>query len=113
MLRRKMIFTLVFSIAWSISSFAGIEDWTGSFTVLDSSRNKHRVHHTSKYIIFSFLYTGRCVYLEQGSQMHGFEIKDDINLCTNASVEEFTNEVKKLGPVVSNEITLGPTYPKE
>lgn len=90
--------------------FAGVEDWYGKFIIQDSAGEKHMVQHIPTATQFIFLRVGTCLYLSKGSKIDNFTSPEDVNLCTASNIETFTTEVQKLGVILNNAITLGPTY---
>lgn len=103
-----LCFMLVFS--WISCSIAGSEDWSGTFTIKDSSGSVNTASHTPTYVQFSFIKVGKCLHLGKGSNLNGIEIKENVDLCTNSNIETFINEAQKLGLIVNQTITRGPSY---
>lgn len=107
---KKIIIIASFSLLIATNAFAGKEDWTGSFSVNLGTGSPGEIIHTPKEVSFLFMHAGKCLHLGKGSKINGIEIKENTDLCTDSNVATFSNEVAKLGPIVKQSITLGPTY---
>ncbi len=90
--------------------FAGPADWDGVFTLKDAAGAISAVKHTQTRVYFSFLSASKCMQLYKGSKFNQFEIKENVSLCTEATVESFTQEVEKLGSIIDKSILLGTNY---
>ena len=110
MIIKKIGLGLVLSLLWSTISFANVEDWKGSFTIINLNNETQKVTHTPTYVQYLFFTAGECIYLDKGTVLNGMKLQDNVNLCTNLNVEKFEGEVKKLGSILNKEVTLGPTY---
>ncbi|MDR3442070.1 MAG: hypothetical protein P4L65_03545 [Legionella sp.] len=106
----KTIVALALSFVCATSAFAGKEDWNGAYKVQVSETEIWDVIHTPTRTKVLFFSTGGCTHFGKGANLNGVMIKDDIDICVAENVPNFTNEVQKLGTIVSKKITLGPTY---
>lgn len=108
-LKKSLLTLLILMGLASGASFAGKEDWNGLYKlrfgdqVIDAS-------HTSTKVQFLFFSAGKCVNLQKGSKINGVEIKDDVRLCTDNNITQFSQELQKLGAIVSQDVKPGPTY---
>lgn len=110
-MKAKQILALVLGFLFATTTFAGIEDWKGTYTVNASATESRTIIHTPTNVQFLFISAGKCIHLAKGSKMNGVEIKEDVNLCVSSSVETFTAEVQKLGSILNKSIIVGSTYP--
>ena len=110
MLIKKIAILVVLGLSLATSAFAGPEDWNGAFTFQDSTGEEHSIVHAPNYIQFMFLRVGSCLLMRKGSKMNGMIIPENVEFCTSANVEKFTNEVQKLGLITNKIVKLGPTY---
>lgn len=108
---KKSVLALVLGCSWFTSSFAGTEDWNGAFTFQLSDGKVYAVNHAPTRVQFLFFNVGGCLHFGKGSSINGLKFKEDVDLCTNSTVDAFTNEVQKMGAIVNKEITIGSTYP--
>lgn len=109
---KKYILTAMLFV-WSISSFAGPEDWKGLYNFKDTNGKTHTIIHSSNTVSFMFMHSGGCIALMKGSIINDLKIEEDVKLCTNANVEKFTQEVAKLGLITHKNIILGSSYSDE
>lgn len=113
MAMKKIMFTFILSLIWPLLSFAGTEDWDGTFLIQTSNNATETVEHTPSKVRF-LLFTSRgCLYLGKGTRLNGVEIKENVRLCTRSNPKTFEAEVKKLGLITDQTITLGPSYPTD
>lgn len=106
----KTILSMILSLSLVASAFAGSEDWSGTFTIQAHNGSVQSIEHSPNGVSFLFFRVGSCLFLSKGSRVNGLVMKEDINLCRDMDVEQFTVEVQKLGSILSKTITLGPTY---
>jgi len=108
-------FLLSSMLAFASSLFAVVEDWTGKFEVMSPSGRKNLIeHYPNRVSLFGGAMTaGQSISLPKGSNLNGMILSDNVRLAKVMNVEQFTNEVKKFGPIVSQNITLGSTYTVE
>lgn len=106
----KTIVALVLSFVCATSAFAGKEDWNGAYKVKVSETEVWDVLHTPTRTQVLFFSSGVCTHLGKGAKLNGVVIKENIDICVAENALNFTNEVQKLGTIVSKKITLGPTY---
>jgi hypothetical protein len=111
MLLKNLALIIVLGFSGITSAFAGVEDWTGVFTVQDPTGGLQNVNHTPNRVRFMFFSAGTCIKLAKGSRVNGIEFKEDISLCSGSDIQTFTNEVQKIGVILNKEVTVGPTYP--
>jgi len=103
-----LIFTL--GLMWPLLSCAGTEDWHGTFLIQTRNNTSETVEHTPSKVHFLYFTTSGCLYIGKGTKIKGLDIKENVRLCKRSTVETFTNEVKKLGLLTDQTITLGPSY---
>lgn len=110
MILKKIRPTLAIIMVFASSySFAGTEDWNGKFKINFGSQTVE-ASHTPQKIQFLFFSAGKCMNLKKGTRINGVEIKEDVSLCTENSIPKFSQELQKLGAILSQDVKRGSTY---
>ncbi|PJD91381.1 MAG: hypothetical protein CK424_07100 [Legionella sp.] len=107
---KKIVLALAASSIWLTSAYAGSEDWKGVFVVRGSDGNEYTIRHTPSNVRFLFMSAGQCMHLSKGSSINGLVMPENIDLCTNLNVDDFTKEMQKLGVIINESIEMGQTY---
>ncbi len=103
----------IFSLLLLFSSilFAGSEDWKGIFTIQNSTGAQDTITHTpTDLVVFSTVYTKKFAFSGGEIYLNGFSPTQDGVLDVNMKIEEFTEQVKKFGVIVNQQVTPGATY---
>ena len=107
---KKVLAVVALSLGLIPTAFAKQADWNGKF-VINHDQQTITVEHTPNGVIFQdMIYTKACIKFGKGVTFNGIKFDDDVKLCTDTNVENFSTELDKLGVVVSRTIKLGPTY---
>ena len=107
---KKTFVAIALGLVLAVNAFAGTEDWNGTFIFQDSTGESRAVAHTPTGIQFLFFSVQKCLHLGQGAKINGMVIPEDVLLCTDLNVEEFIEQVNKLGFITNKTVTLGPSY---
>lgn len=92
------------------TAYADMADWTGEFLV-DNNNQTLSIGHTPQGVNLNhMLYAGVCLHLSKGASINDITFNQNIDICTQSNVGTLTNEVSKIGQIVSNNVTLGPNY---
>jgi hypothetical protein len=59
-----------------------------------------------------FFNSGGCLFFGKDSSIHGLKMPQDVSLCTNYNVDEFTIEIEKFSKILNKKVILGPSYSK-
>lgn len=106
----KTIQALALGFLCVTSSYAGKEDWKGTYKVKVSETETWDVIHTPTHAKVFFLSVASCLHLSKGASLNGVIMKEDMDFCVAENVPKFTKEIQKLGTIVSTKITLGSSY---
>ena len=98
MILKKAAIGIMVSFCMMTTAFGGTEDWNGTFTVVNGKGSVVTVTHTPTSVSMMGMTAGTCLQV------------NNIKLCTKSKVEEFSNELLKLGMVINKSVSLGPTY---
>lgn len=98
-------------ISFSSLAFAGNEDWTGKFYLLNTRGETSTIIHNKNGLdLFGFMHIGKRFSFSKGSSLNGFVASENGVLEVEMNIQDFTREVSKLGTVTNKEIAPGSTY---
>lgn len=101
---KKIALAFCLFLGFSSYSFAANSNWTGQYQVKMPNEQVEVVTHTPNFVRFMFFTVGKCLFLHKGSSINGIVFKEDVQLCTDSSIDEFTTEVAKLGTIINRSI---------
>lgn len=107
---KKISVGLLVSFISVTNVFAEKNDWDGTFHVRNALDKVETIKHTSDKVSYQFISAGKCIKIDKGVKLNGVLFENDFNICVNQNVNEFENEVQKIGVIVDKVINLGPTY---
>lgn len=113
MIIKKAITSASLILSLAATAFAGSEDWNGQYIFQAANGQSYTVTHSPTRVSFLFFSAGVCLALSKNSSINGMVIPADVTLCRADNIETFTNEVQKLGTIISKTITMGSSYPSQ
>ncbi len=109
---KKYIFTAIIIFFTVGNALADRSDWNGRF-IINGVDKSILVEHTHTKIIIENMLSAKEFNFSKGSSFNGIKFKEDVHLSYDFNVDNFTNAVSKIGPILDKDIKLGQTYTVE